>query len=86
MIPDENQRDSDSDSPEELPEQPVHDLTVDNSNRSANQDDLDSDMDRYEQATRASEASFTLEPEKGLTPDPDSLNKDTEKDDNNLKK
>ena len=43
-------------------------------------------MERYEQATEASEPSFTLEPEKGLTPDPDTLNNDTEREGNNLKK
>ena len=85
MIDEENNISNEEESAP-LPDQPIHDLTVDNSNKSANKDDYDSDMDRYEQASRASEASFTLEPEKGLTPDPDTLNKETEKDDNHLKK
>lgn len=33
----------------------------------------------------ASEPSFTLEPEKGLTPDPDSYNKGEDREDYNLK-
>ncbi|WP_256009066.1 hypothetical protein [Desertivirga xinjiangensis] len=76
--PDNNDQESQKDS--------VEDNTVDNSNQSANQDDYDSDMERIQQATEASEASFTLEAEKGLTPDPDTLNKQEERDGNNVKK
>jgi len=75
--------------PEKKPAQnskPVHDNTIDNSNKSANKNDYDSEMDRYDQATQASEPSFTLEPEKGITPDPDTLNSETEKEGNNIKK
>lgn len=42
------------------------------------QEDLD-------QAVTASEASFTLEPEKGLTPEPDEYNKEEDQDSYNLK-
>lgn len=79
----------DNNSPEEKARQnskPVHDNTIDNSNKSANKNDYDSEMERYDQATQASEPSFTLEPEKGITPDPDTLNSETEREDNNLKK
>ncbi|WP_207426150.1 hypothetical protein [Pedobacter sp. SYSU D00535] len=82
----ENNTTPDPENQENTSDQPVHDNTIDNSNRSANQDDGDSDIDRYNQATRASEASFTLEPEKGLTPDPDTLNSGDEKEENNIKK
>ncbi|WP_207423701.1 hypothetical protein [Desertivirga brevis] len=67
-------------------DKPVHDNTVDNSNKSANKNDYDSDMERYQQAVDASEASFTIEPEKGLTPDPETLNSEAENEGNNVKK
>lgn len=64
----------------------VHDHTVDNSNKSANKDDYDSHMERYQQAVDASEGSFTIGPEKGVTPDPETLNSRDENEGNNVKK
>jgi hypothetical protein len=64
----------------------VNDDTLGNSELGSDNNDYDSDMERYEQASAASEPSFTLEVEKGLTPDPDSLNKEEEREGNNIKK
>lgn len=44
-----------------------------------------SDQDRLDQATQASEASFTLEPEKGIPPGPDSDAAEQWQDDYNLR-
>ena len=46
----------------------LNDNPLANTTLSSDNNDYDSDMERYEQATAASEPSFTLEPEKGLTP------------------
>lgn len=64
----------------------VNDDTLGNSELGSDNNDYDSDMERYEQASAASERAFTLEVEKGLTPDPDSLNKEEEREGNNIKK
>jgi hypothetical protein len=64
----------------------LNDNTLGNSVISSDGNDYDSDMERYKQAIAASEAAYTLEPEKGLTPDPDTLNKEEEKERNNIKK
>ncbi|WP_207532168.1 hypothetical protein [Desertivirga arenae] len=67
-------------------DKPAHDNTVDNSNKSANKNDYDSDMERYQQAIDSSEPSFTIAPEKGLTPEPETLNTKNENEGNNVKK
>lgn len=64
----------------------LNDNTLGNSTLSSDNNDYDSDMERYEQASKASEPSFVIEPGKGLTPDPDSLNSESEKERNNMKK
>ena len=64
----------------------VNDNTLGNSKLGSDNNDYDSDLERYEQASIASEPSFTLEVEKGLTPDPDTLNKEEERNRNNIKK
>ena len=64
----------------------LNDNTLGNSVISSDGADYDSDMERYKQAIAASEAAYTLEPEKGLTADPDTLNNQEEKEKNNIKK
>lgn len=44
-----------------------------------------SDLERLDQATKASEAAFTLEPEKGIPPAPENYNSDDEQDGHNVK-
>lgn len=50
---------------------------------------LTNNSDRYQEdfdrAERASEASFLLEPEEGISPDPDRYNKSESQDDYNIK-
>ena len=82
MIPEDNIPDEEENKEIES----LNDNTLGNSVISSDGNDYDSDMERYKQAIAASEAAYTLDPQKGLTPYPVKVNKDEEKEINNYKK